>query len=311
MDNFFATMHGTDPVICWLDFTGIKMPASDAACGVLSGDPGDPAYAALPSDWSAVGSERKHLLPPGTVTVFQPLDEWAMRPGKGRKPVLSTCILPDGAFNQFTAVLLVSDLQARIGQFRRDRARPWAEHPVRTELRERLGGWYNELPPIVREVTGLLAASPRPIPATVAALAHLNVLYHSAAIALCAPSEAALCKGEADPGWFASDAFFEAQRHALCVSAILAPLAEPDGGISDLGLPMFQYGVILSGLIHLIFLRNLPGASIGSIEFTAGADAAEQLAVHAACLRKGQAALGIGERRSWWYERWIQISGLS
>ena len=262
MDNFFATMQGTDPVIDWCSLSDIKMPASDAASGVLSGDAGDP----LPSDWSAAAHGTKVS----------------------------------------TAVFVVSDIHARISSFRRDRAIPWTTHPVRAELQARLTAWYANLPPIDGEVTGLLARSPRPIPATVAALVHLNILYHSAAIALCAPSESALWKGEADPGWFASDAFVVAQQHALCVSEILAPLADPEGGISGLGLPMFQYGVLLAGMIHLIFFRILPGS-----EFNARAEVSGQLAVYAACLRKGQAALGIGERRSWWHERWIQISELS
>jgi hypothetical protein len=303
MDNFFATLHGTDPVINWHDFTGIKMPASDAACGVLTGDVGDPVFAALPSDWSEGGGR---FLPPGSITVFQSLDEWAMRPGIGWKPVLTTCILPDGAFNQFTAVLLVSDLQAQISSFRRNRANPWTPHPIRSDLLDRLTAWYAELPPVVRSVVALLDGSPRPIPANVAVLAHLNLLYHSAIIALHAPSEEMLWMGGSDAGWMSSEAAVEAKRSAVEVSVILKPLVEPGIGVSDLGLPIFQYGVILSGLIHLIFLRNL-----ALTEFDKRRELRTVLGVHAEALRKGQAALGIGERRSWWYERWIGIRGWS
>ena len=255
LDNFFATMQGTDPVIQWLLFTGVKMPASDHVCGMITGEVGDPGYAAEPNDWSVqrAGAE----MPPGVPSIFQTLPEWSGVEGENRLEdnldagiaTPASCIMPDGAFSQYAALLILSQLHVAIGSFRRNNPEPWKPHPRRTRLLTRLHALYAELPNIVCEVVALLSNSPRPIPPALGTLAHLVFLYHSAVIAICAPSEAALWKGQPDRDWFASEAFLEAQENAIKGTSILAPLTEPENDVPDLGLPvslhLFLIGPVL------------------------------------------------------------------
>lgn len=93
------------------------------------------------------------------------------------------------------------------------------------------------------------------------------------------------------------------------VESLLADLLIPLTDSECFDSQFFQYCVVRTGLIHHVYLRSaFSVSSAPSDEIVRTAK--EQFLIHAKALRKGQKALGMGESRSWWYERWLAVTGI-
>jgi hypothetical protein len=244
MDNLFAAIHGTDPVIPWHEFTRIKMSVMDDVYEALAHTDDVETGSTNTAGYLITGKVIKadaNSLPEGSVVLFVPLTNWSVGPNSdiaGSRPILSTSIVADGGFSPQTAVVRIAQINAQISAFRRLRITPWNKDLTRTYLLEHLASWLAESPPTFKSVTLILATVPRPIPAGVGMLVYLNLMYLSGMLSLVTPAEQYLWKGEADEGWIQSEAYVQARMLADQVTDLLAPLVDDATSVPQMALPV-------------------------------------------------------------------------
>lgn len=195
---------------------------------------------------------------------------------------------------------------------------PYLDRPGKLHLEAQLDHWMSEMPPpfpngILPLVTASkeVLASARGI--SIGALAYFKLMYHAIGVLLLSPSDDILYAGQLDLEWVKSSAFLPAQDHAIAATELLKPIVEASRTMPQLSLPFAQWCVTRTGLIHHVFLRSLAGTA-GSMEVPGVSDAVKtaqgQLLVHASALRRAQGGVGLGDRKSWWYEIWTLATGL-
>jgi hypothetical protein len=142
--------------------------------------------------------------------------------------------------------------------------------------------------------------------------AYVQMMFHCALASLSSPSDAKLLHPtEVDEEWLSSRTFVEAQEHAIRATNLIRFLATGPSTIPQIGLPFFQFAVLRTGLVHWAFFRSASLVMGGfSLDRRLFEEAWESMRVHAAILRKGQDALGLGEQRTLCYDVWIAATGM-
>jgi len=204
-----------------------------------------------------------------------------------------------------------------VARHRFNNAQPYLESSLRTEITDQLHEWMSQLEQPFPFVDNLAAANRQdlvgPIGATVGLVSYIQLMFHSAIASLSSPSDGVLFNAtEPDLAWIASPAYLVAQEHAIRATTLLRHLVTGSAGtVPQMMMPFFQYCVVRTGLVHLAFFRLATMASArGTIDQAVLTGAWENMRVHATALRNAQAALGVGEERTWWYEAWIQATGI-
>ena len=248
IDCSFATIHGIDPVIEWLEFSQIKISTTDVIYQAVSGeiDGTEIGGTSNATYWSTGKPSIPDtvLLPEGSAVIFQTFQRalnWSVGPvagALGSNPILTTSILPDGAFSPQSAATRIAQINCQIAAFRRLRLTPWRTDPTRSYLLAHLRSWFEEVPQTFKTVEKILASVPRPIPAGVGTLVLLNLMYLFGMISLYAPADDALWSGTGDEGWIQSEACVEARKYSDKVTDLIAPLVEEVATVPQLGLPV-------------------------------------------------------------------------
>jgi hypothetical protein len=262
IDNLFAAMHGTDPVIPWQEFTHIKMSATDVIYQALSGeiDGTEVGGTGTASFWSTgkISTPDAANLPEGSVVAFEPMANWSLAPipnTTGTRPILTTSIVADGAFSPQTAAVRIAQINAQISAYRRRRISLWQKDATRSYLLDHLASWYGEVPQTFKMVDMIQATVSRPIPAGVGTLVYLTLMYLSGMISLNAPADEALWSGEADEGWIQNEASVQARLYADKVTDLITPLVLEEATIPQMGLPV---SLLHAELPSFLSASNIP-----------------------------------------------------
>lgn len=322
MDTFASIMYGGDPYITWREavFVGALMSDDEflAAKAVADSYIFEADATALANATSGrrpwTPSSKEHERPPPAEFVEVPPiiegDDILLT-----APIKSVYRL-NGVRIMASFVVRLAQLGALCAKYRRLVPTPYLDRPGRLHLMNQLNHWMLEMPPpfpngvvaIVAQHKDLLGT---PQGVTIGAMAYFMLMYYGINAMLSSPSGELLWSGQLDLNWASSPAFVTAQEHAISATLLLTPIVESRGTMPQMSLPFFQWCVATTGLLHFAFLRSL----LELKQLSPDAEetirmAREQLRIHAAALRKCQGGVGLGDRKSWWYESWVKATGL-
>jgi len=294
-DNLRAAMGDGQTTIHWRDCAAIGLPVMEDFV---------PGSRPLPGTQSGLQSR----VPIGTLLGHQRDQDWVA-------PITSSRF-PDGTFALHLMAPRIAQLSALVARYRSKRTQPYLDDPIRTQLTAQLHDWMAEMDPPFPHVGHFIDARKDipsgPIGAALGFLVYVQMMFHCALTSLSSPSDATLLHPiELDVDWISSPTFVDAQENAIRATNLIRFLATGGGTIPQIGLPFFQFAVLRTGLVHWAFFRSaLSAVGGGSSDQGVIAEALESLKVHASVLRKGQAAVGLGERRTLFYDLWIAATGM-
>lgn len=196
--------------------------------------------------------------------------------------------------------------------------RPYLPRPGKLHVEGQLRQFWAELPASFGGILPLALAvkdnfsSPQGI--AVGTQLHLMLEYHAILASLSCPADAVFWSGIPDREWLSSPAFLNALEHSIRVTELLIPLIEGPTTLPQMALPTFQWSIALTGLVRFYFLASLLGhlqtGLVSDVDVATVEIARTQFMIHDAAIRKAQGGIGVGERRSWWFDAWCATTGL-
>lgn len=329
-DLYFSAMYGTDPAIAWQDYRWLRGLLDDNQVetarklfeeqqkGAHPGQPGDHQIIDPVFD---TASQMDTPLPPAPEPEFNAdlTDVVLTAP-------LRT-IFPTPQVQMFNTRLVftlrLAQLACLVGRYRRlVPNNPYLDRPGKLHLAEQLKHFLSEMPPpFPNGVLPLVVANKDrltlPHGLGIGLMAYVMMIFHASFVTLSSPTDASLLAGELDVDWVSSPAFVVAVEHAIQATQYLIPLVEGAAMAPVMAMPFFQHCILRTGLIHHLSCRLLVEQSAREGSYSAAVQALDvletsraQLMVHHAAITKAQGGVGLGDRRSWWYEMWCKVTGL-
>lgn len=329
-DNYFSAMYQTEPIISWEDverMTGYLGEEEIAYARALFGqrshtnnqisrvaEPSQPIPRALDAPTDPDPLPRPPMLTSNDVSLTAPI-QTVSPPSTRLAPSLSVSLSHNMRLGQLASL---------VGRYRRFVSdKPYLSRRGKKHLEQQLSMFLSELgPPFPDGIVPLLESEKQNLASTrgivYGTAAYLMLMYHAISATLNSPADSVLFSGDLDWDWALSEAFVKAQEHAISATQLLVPLVESPSTLPQMCLPFFQWCTVRTGLIHFYYLSSLllnnsrnivleqSPENLWAIESTR-----TQLMIHDAALRKAQGGIGVGERRSWWFELWLATTGLT